>query len=86
VTFPGAHLARVTWSAPASRGGAAVTTYQVRWTADAGRHWTAWASTRLVRVVTRRGLVKGHVYTIQVRAVNVFGAGPVGNRRFVQGR
>jgi hypothetical protein len=86
VAFPAAHAARVSWAAPASRGSAAVTAYQVRWTADAGRHWTAWASTRLVRVVTRRGLVKGHVYTLQVRAVNVFGAGPVGARRFVQGR
>jgi hypothetical protein len=86
VSFPAAHAARASWAAPASRGSAAVTAYQVRWTADGGRHWTAWASTRLVRLVTRGGLVKGHAYTVQVRAVNVFGAGPVGARRFVQGR
>jgi hypothetical protein len=86
VTFPAAHVVQASWAVPASRGSAAVTAYQVRWTADAGRHWTAWASTRLVRAVTHRGLVKGHTYTTQVRAVDLFGVGPVGARRFVQGR
>ncbi len=86
VLFPAAHLARGSWSAPASRGSAPVKAYQVRWTSDAGRHWTAWAGTRLTRLATRAGMVRGRVYTVQVRAVNALGAGPVAGRSFVQGR
>ncbi len=86
VVFPAAHVVRATWSTPVSRGSGAITAYQVRWTADAGLHWTSWASTRLTRTASRSGLVKGRTYTVQVRALNAYGAGPVAGRRFVQGR
>jgi hypothetical protein len=86
VVFPAAHVVRATWLTPVSRGSGAVTAYQVRWTSDAGLHWTSWASTRLTRAASRNGLVKGRTCTVQVRALNAYGAGPVAGRTFVQGR
>jgi len=83
-SFPAAKAARVTWLAPAFLGAGAVTSYQVRWSANNGRTWSAWASVKLTKVATRTGLVKGRPYTIQVRALNTFGPSVPTALRFLQ--
>ena len=72
----------VTWSAPDSDGGAAVTAYDVRHILTSADetdddNWTvvedAWASGALTHTLT--GLTAGSEYDVQVRAVNAHGAG-----------
>ncbi len=63
----------VSWSAPSSTGGAAVTSYQVKssmWTGG-GRY----ACATTARTCTISGLQNGHRYTFWVTAFNVAGAG-----------
>ena len=83
-SFPAAKVARVTWLAPAFLGAGAVTSYQVRWSSNNGRTWSTWSSVKLTKVATRTGLVKGHFYTIQVRALNRCGPSVPAALRFLQ--
>ena len=83
-SFPAAKAAKVTWLAPAFLGAGAVTSYQVRWSANNGRTWSTWSSVKLTKMATRTGLVKGHVYTIQVRALNKCGPSVPAALRFLQ--
>ena len=82
--FPAAKAAKVTWLAPAFLGAGAVTSYQVRWSSNNGRTWSTWSSVKLTKMATRTGLVKGHVYTIQVRALNKCGPSVPAALRFLQ--
>ncbi len=84
ITFPATHQAKVTWSAPASLGSGAVTSYQVRWSSNSGVAWSAWVSTRLIRSATRSALTKRHGYQVQVRAINHSGAGVLTTKFFTQ--
>ena len=71
----------VSWSAPASDGGAEVTGYQVQWKSGTEAYDGSEASTRqaLVNVAivshTVTGLTVGTAYTVRVLAVNAAGAG-----------
>ncbi|MEI7779084.1 MAG: fibronectin type III domain-containing protein [Actinomycetes bacterium] len=86
ITFPLVHKATVTWVLPAVLGSGAVTAYQVRWSTNGGLTWSAWVSTRLVRSASRTGLVKAHVYRVQVRALNHSGAGVAATKVFTQSK
>ena len=68
----------LTWSVPASDGGAVVTDYVVEHSSDSGSSWSVFAdgtSTSTSAVVT--GLLNGTGYVFRVSAVNSAGTGPV---------
>jgi hypothetical protein len=64
--------AKVTWTAPLSDGGAAITSYRVT-AAPGGRTCTATAPTRTCTVT---GLTPGTAYRFTVKATNAVGTGP----------
>ena len=67
----------VTWSAPISNGGSALTDYTVQYSSDSGGTWTTFAdgvSTATSTTVT--GLSAGTSYTFRVLAKNAIGDGP----------
>ena len=66
----------LTWDAPASDGGAAITDYEYR--INRRNPWISIGSTDTTHTVT--GLVNGTEYTFQVRAVNRVGKGRVPNQ------
>ncbi|MGD9955880.1 MAG: fibronectin type III domain-containing protein [Candidatus Nanopelagicales bacterium] len=68
----GTTSAKVSWSAPVSDGGAAITTYRVT-AAPGGRTCTAAAPTRTCSVT---GLTPGTTYRFTVKATNAVGTGP----------
>ncbi len=82
---PGNAEATLTWTAPASDGGAAITKYQYRVSADGGSTWSPdWTDVPDAdsdsdqadeRTVTVTGLANGTLHTFQVRAVNSEGGG-----------
>jgi hypothetical protein len=74
----------VTWLAPTSYGTAAAAGYQVRWSATGTRSFGVWAAAR--SAWRQVGWVKGHVYYVQVRAVNKYGPGPTVTLRVVPTR
>ena len=66
----------LTWTAPASDGGAAITDYTVQYSTNGGSTWTTFsraASTATTATVT--GLTNGTVYSFRVAAVNSVGTG-----------
>ena len=80
---PGDQALTITWTAPASDGGFAVTSYDLRYIRSdapnkADDNWTVrdgvWTSGDLRHV--RGGLTNGVDYDVQVRAVTPVGAGP----------
>ena len=66
----------LTWRAPSSDGGAAITDYEYR--IDRRNPWISTGSTETTYTVT--GLVNGTSYTFQVRAVNRRGKGRASSR------
>ncbi len=74
---PGRGLARLTWQAPSSPGGTAISDYVVQRSADGGRTWrTLDDGRRTGRHVTASGLTNGRRYRFRVAAVNRAGRGP----------
>ena len=69
----------VSWSAPASDGGAAISAYRVQWKSGTESYDTTPGSTREAevseRTYTMAGLANGVEYTIRILAVNAAGAG-----------
>ena len=69
----------VSWSAPPSNGGAAISGYRIAWKSGAQDYDTTGESTRQAQVTERAytmsGLDNGVEVTIEVRAVNTAGAG-----------
>ncbi len=65
----GSHNASVSWTAPASNGGAAVLSYRV--TSSSGNHTCTTAS----NTCTVSGLTSGQAYTFTVTATNTIGTG-----------
>ena len=73
---PGDEQATLTWQAPASDGGSAVTGYEYRHAAGASvPDETAWSSAGTGLTATVASLVNGTAYAFEVRAVNDAGAG-----------
>ncbi|WP_375474894.1 fibronectin type III domain-containing protein [uncultured Jatrophihabitans sp.] len=75
---PGNASATVSWTAPASNGGAAITGYHVQYSANNGGTWadgpaSAQSSTATTATVT--GLANGTAYEFQVAAINSVGTG-----------
>lgn len=68
----GATSAKISWTAPLSDGGAAITSYRVT-AAPGGRTCTATAPTRTCTVT---GLTPGTAYRFSVKATNAVGTGP----------
>ena len=73
----GSNTAKLSWRAPASNGGAAITDYVVQRSANGGRTWrTVRDGVSIARTATVRGLTTGHRYTFRVAAKNRVGRGP----------
>ena len=73
---PGDERATLTWQAPASDGGSAVTGYEYRHAAGASvPAETAWQSAGTSLTATVASLVNGTAYAFEVRAVNDAGEG-----------
>ena len=70
----------LSWSAPADIGGAAITNYE--YSLD-GTTWTAMSPATTGTAYTVSGLTNGTAYQIQIRAVNVNGAGAASNTALV---
>ena len=66
----------LTWDAPASNGGAAITDYEYR--INGRNPWISIGSTETTHTVT--GLVNGAAYTFEVRAVNRIGKSRASNQ------
>jgi hypothetical protein len=68
---------KLSWAAPSSRGGSAITGYRVQRSLD-GINWTTLTSTAPVatRTYTATGLTNGRVYRFRVGAINSFGLSP----------
>ena len=71
-TPDGSGRMKLTWTAPASSGGSAITKYQV--SSNNGSTWTDITSATAIGCVYS-GLTNGVSYTFKVRAVNASGAG-----------
>jgi large repetitive protein len=70
----------LTWAAPASDGGAAITDYRVQYRAAGASTWVTYpdgTSTNLFATVTL--LVNGTTYDFRVRAINSVGLGAISN-------
>ena len=76
VATAGNARAALTWTAPASNGGGAITNYVIQFSSNGGSSWTTFnrtASTSTAATVT--GLVNGTNYVFRVAAVNTAGTG-----------
>lgn len=78
-TSPGVGQARLTWAAPATNGGAAITGYNYQRSADGGRTWATSGSviSASTRSVVLSGLKPGATYHFRLRARNSVGWGTV---------
>jgi hypothetical protein len=74
---PGNGQVTVTWTAPVSNGGAAITGYRVEFSSDNGGTWTLFSSSA-TSPTTVTGLSNGTAYLFRVAAVNAAGAGAAG--------
>lgn len=74
-TRSGTSLA-VSWTAPTSDGGTAITDYTVEYSSNSGTSWSAFAHTASTATsITITGLTTGNTYITRVTAVNGVGAG-----------
>ena len=79
VAAVGTSSAVLSFTAPLSDGGAAVTNYEYALSIDNGATWASWlplAPPDAVSPITIVGLVNGTTYRAKLRAVNAAGAGP----------
>jgi len=66
----------LSWTAPASNGGAAITDYAVQLSSDGGSTWSTFADgTSTATSATVTGLTNGTAYVFRVAAVNAAGTG-----------
>ncbi|MEY2966032.1 MAG: hypothetical protein RLY50_82 [Actinomycetota bacterium] len=67
----------VSWTSPATTGGATVTSYVIDWSVDGGTTWNGERSvTSGYRWTTLTGLTGGVAHLVRVRAVNSIGTSP----------
>lgn len=68
--------ATVSWTAPASNGGSAITDYTVQYSSNSGSTWTTFSDgTSTSTSATVTGLTIGTAYIFRVAAVNIIGTG-----------
>jgi len=68
--------ATVSWLAPASNGGSAITDYIVQYSSDSGSSWTTFSDgTSTDTSATVSGLITGIAYIFRIAAVNLVGTG-----------
>jgi hypothetical protein len=73
---PSNRQVRLTWNAPPSNGGAAITDYLIQYSSNNGRTWRTFNDgVSTTRAVTVTGLTNGTRYVFRVAAVNVAGTG-----------
>jgi predicted phage tail protein len=65
-------VAYLTWNAPLSSGGAAVTRYEITYSTNGGVSWTTWG-TVAKNSATLSGLPRGLSYVFKIRAQNAAG-------------
>ncbi len=66
----------LTWTAPASNGGSAITNYLLEYSANGGTSWSTFAHTASTATsITVTGLTNGTLYTFRVSAINGVGTG-----------
>jgi hypothetical protein len=66
----------LSWTAPTSNGGTAITDYAVQYSSDSGSTWTTFADgTSTAATATVTGLTRGTAYVFRVAAVNSRGNG-----------
>jgi hypothetical protein len=77
VSDPGTDgYATVSWTAPASNGGSAITDYAVQYSSNSGSSWTTFSDgTSTSTSATVTGLTIGTAYIFRVAAVNAIGTG-----------
>jgi len=77
VTDPGTDgYAAVSWTAPASNGGSAITDYVIQYSSNSGSSWTTFSDgTSTSTSATVTGLTLDTAYIFRVAAVNVIGTG-----------
>ena len=72
----GANSIAVSWTAPASTGGFAISDYTIEYSANAGSTWSAFAhSASTATSITITGLTNGTSYLVRIRAVTSVGTG-----------
>ena len=72
----GAASATVSWTAPASNGGAAITDYAIQFSSNSGSTWTTFSDgTSTSTSATVTGLTNGTSYTFRVATINQGGTG-----------
>ena len=77
VSDPGTDgYALVSWTAPASNGGSAITDYTVQYSSNSGSSWTTFSDgTSTSTTATVTGLTLNTAYIFRVAAVNIIGTG-----------
>jgi titin len=73
---PGAANVALTWTAPASNGGFAITDYTIEYSSNSGSTWSAFTHTASTATsITVTGLSNGTSYVFRVKAVTSVGTG-----------
>lgn len=86
VTYPAVRKAKVSWTAPASNGGAVISRYEYcRASCGTAANWKSTGSPAKAFVLIS-SLTKGTKYTVKVRARNVAGTGPAVSVTFTQAK
>jgi titin len=76
VAVGGGNEATLSWSAPASNGGAAISDYRIEYSSDSGAQWSAYSDLISAdTTATVSGLRPGTFYQFRVAAVNAAGVG-----------
>jgi Fibronectin type III domain len=66
----------LSWSAPSSNGGSAITDYLIQYSTNGGTSWQTWAHTAsTATTATLTGLTTGSSYTFKISAINSLGTG-----------
>jgi hypothetical protein len=66
----------LTWTAPVSNGGSAITDYVVQYSSNSGSSWTTFSrSVSAATSATVTGLTNGTAYVLRVAAVTAYGTG-----------
>lgn len=72
----GASQVSLSWTAPASTGGSALTDYDIEYKTSSALTWTTWTHTPSTAITsTITGLTNGTTYNFRIAAVNIAGSG-----------